>query len=260
MNYKKVPKKYTEKKDLILDVGGWAKPFKEATHVVDLFPWETRGYGLYLDSLPGEKFSKKTWYQIDFIEPGMNLPFEDNKFDFSICSQTLEDLVNPAPIIKEIIRVSREGYIETPSRFDEQTIGIRDGKSKHTGHPHHKWIVEKESSKLKFFNKSDSVKEGELEVGIPYMRWKNTKKDRKGPLEFTWKEAFDFEFIFGNDAKKSAKEYKRKLEISKSKALLDYLKRKARRIRDNIKMKGDVMENWKEIVNRSKMYSEIKLE
>jgi hypothetical protein len=29
--------------DRILDVGGWAAPFRPATHVLDLMPFETRG-------------------------------------------------------------------------------------------------------------------------------------------------------------------------------------------------------------------------
>lgn len=259
MKYKEIPQKYVEGKELILDVGGWAKPFKGATHVVDLFPWETRGYGLYLDVLTGEKFSKETWYQIDFMEADMRLPFRDNKFDFSICSHTLEDLTNPAPIIKEIKRVSKGGYIETPSRINEQTIGVRNGKSNYTGHPHHKWIVEKNKSELKFFNKSDSVKQGITEVGIPYTTWSNVKKEQKNAMKFVWKDGFNFDFIFGKDAEKKAKECKRQLRVRKTNLLKDYIKRKARVLRDKIKMKGKVMDNWKEILNRSKPYSDLPL-
>ena len=77
----------------ILDAGGWFKPFSLATHVVDLMPWETRGGKLQLEALPDERFTKQTWHQINFLQPNLELPFDDKYFDFSICSHTLEDLI-----------------------------------------------------------------------------------------------------------------------------------------------------------------------
>jgi len=254
-----IPEKYLNSECLILDVGGWAKPLKKATHVVDLFPWETRGYGLNLAKLPNERFSKDSWYQIDFLQENLTLPFEKNKFEFSVCSHTLEDLVNPEPIISEIIRVSKGGYIETPSRLNEQTIGVRDGKSDSPGHPHHYWIVEEEDGVLRFFNKSDSMGEGVLRAGIPYRSWRNMD-NKRNTMSFFWNEQFKSKFITGNEAAQRAIKFKSRINLDKKDILIDYVKRRLRYIRDRLVMKGQVMENWNEIVERSKMYSKVNLD
>ena len=48
------------KKDLVLDIGGWVMPFNRANYVVDIQPYETRGF---FGSQGGAKecFTKKTW-------------------------------------------------------------------------------------------------------------------------------------------------------------------------------------------------------
>ena len=55
----------------ILDVGGWFIPCPLATHVVDIMPWETRGAKLQLNPLPGERFTKETWFQVDCLNPSI---------------------------------------------------------------------------------------------------------------------------------------------------------------------------------------------
>ena len=64
---------------LVLDIGGWAKPFPRADWVVDMKDYATRGQW---GREPGEeRFSADTWVQRDVCaaEP---LPFEDGQFDF----------------------------------------------------------------------------------------------------------------------------------------------------------------------------------
>ena len=50
--------------DLVLDVGGWAKPFARADWVLDLMPYETRG--VYGESgTAEERFNAETWVARD---------------------------------------------------------------------------------------------------------------------------------------------------------------------------------------------------
>lgn len=51
---------------------------------------------------------------------GFALPFRDKAFDFVVLSHVLEHISNPAPFLKEIERVGRAGYIETPNVLFER--------------------------------------------------------------------------------------------------------------------------------------------
>ena len=122
----------TKPDDLVLDVGGWACPFNRANWVIDSEPYETRGFYSKIGlpkSQGGEKeyFTKETWVQRDICdkEPW---PFADKQFDFSICSHTLEDVRDPLFVCAEIIRVSKRGYIEVPSRIIESCRGVEHKK------------------------------------------------------------------------------------------------------------------------------------
>ena len=46
---------------------------------------------------------------------GEKLPFKDKEFDYVICNQVLEHVEHPEAFVKELCRVARRGYIETPS-------------------------------------------------------------------------------------------------------------------------------------------------
>ncbi len=125
-------------RDVVLDVGGWAKPFGRADWVLDLLPYETRGlYGDPPDPAR-ERFSADTWVTRDICdhEPW---PFVDNQFDFAVCSHTLEDIRDPVWVCHELQRVARAGYVEVPSRLEEQAYGI-DGPW--AGWDHHRWLVD----------------------------------------------------------------------------------------------------------------------
>ncbi|MDQ6605119.1 MAG: methionine biosynthesis protein MetW [Actinomycetota bacterium] len=132
--------------DQVLDVGGGASPFPRADWVIDLQPFEDRGgYGLPPDP-EAERFSAETWVQRDICdrEPW---PFADRQFDFSICSHTLEDVRDPVFVCSELIRVSRAGYIEVPSRLEEQSYGFQGPWA---GWGHHRWLIDAEEDRLTF--------------------------------------------------------------------------------------------------------------
>jgi len=124
--------------DVVLDVGGWAKPFPRADWVIDLAPYETRGlYGAEPSAL-AERFGAETWVQRDICarEPW---PFADAQFDFALCSHTLEDVRDPVWVCSELQRVARAGYIEVPSRLEEQARGVQGPWA---GWGHHHWLVD----------------------------------------------------------------------------------------------------------------------
>ena len=133
---------------LVLDVGGWAKPFPRADWVLDLMPYETRG--LYGELEPeAERFSADTWVELDMCER-TPWPFADGQFHFAVCSQTLEDIRDPIWVCGELMRVARAGYIEVPSRLEEQSYGVH---GPWVGWSHHRWLVDTGPGKITFVAK-----------------------------------------------------------------------------------------------------------
>jgi hypothetical protein len=130
---------------VVLDVGGWAKPYPRADWVLDLMPYDTRGlYGKA--SGEAERFTVETWIERDVCdrEPW---PFEDGSIDFAICSHTLEDVRDPVWVCSELTRVATSGYIEVPSRLEEQSYGIQ---GPWVGWSHHHWLTEETDGGIEF--------------------------------------------------------------------------------------------------------------
>jgi Methyltransferase domain len=123
---------------LVLDVGGWAIPFPRADWVLDLAPYETRGEWGYDGDPAEERFNADRWVQRDICER-VPWPFADGEFDFAICSHTLEDVRDPVWVCSELQRVAKAGYIEVPSRLEEQAWGVQ---GPWVGWGHHHWLID----------------------------------------------------------------------------------------------------------------------
>ena len=121
----------------VLDVGGGAQPYPEATEILDLFDHKFAqrfSYDKDYSRVDGQK-----WTTFDVCSR-QRWPYRDDEFDFSICAHTLEDIKDPLWVCHELARVSKAGYIEFPSRFQESINGlVRHGI---TGWPHHRWMLE----------------------------------------------------------------------------------------------------------------------
>ena len=130
---------------VVLDIGGWARPFARADWVIDLMPYETRG--MYGRQGPGEeRFRADTWIRRDLCarEP---FPFEDGAIDFVVCSHTLEDVRDPVWTCSEMNRVAKAGYIEVPARLEEQSYGVQ---GPWVGWSHHHWLIDCTDREIEF--------------------------------------------------------------------------------------------------------------
>ena len=72
--------------DVVLDIGGWACPFNRANHILDVEPYDTRGFyrtfgGKSSQGGDWEYFTKDTWIQRDLCER-TPYPFRDKELDF----------------------------------------------------------------------------------------------------------------------------------------------------------------------------------
>ncbi len=123
--------------DVVLDVGGWYRPFVRADWVMDLMPFQTRREG-GRDGDGEERFTSSTWIQRDICDR-QPYPFADQEIDFVVCSHTLEDVRDPVWVCSEMARIARAGYVEVPSRLEEQTYGFQ---GPWTGWGHHRWLID----------------------------------------------------------------------------------------------------------------------
>lgn len=129
----------------------WA-PIKDITESVEFFCLKNNyknileiGAGYIPFSLANKSigFNEKI---SDFIELDIDttlLPYENNELDFVYSRHVLEDIQSPDFALSEIFRVSKSGYIETPSPLIEITKGIDSGSNsyKYGGYIHHRYIV-----------------------------------------------------------------------------------------------------------------------
>ena len=117
----------------VLDVGGATNPIPGADAVLDILPGA---------SVRRDVCDREPW------------PFADGEFDFAVCSHTLEDVRDPIWVCAELQRVARAGYVEVPSRLEEQSWGVH---GEWVGWSHHRWLVDVEDCGLVFGHKSHAV-------------------------------------------------------------------------------------------------------
>jgi len=112
----------------VLDVGSGHRPHDDATHLVDLLPEDDSERGGAVKRL-GRSLVVAT------IEA---LPFKDKAFDYAYACHVLEHTDQPEEACRELMRVARAGYIETPSPFFEQGYNYPNPDR---GWSFHKWFV-----------------------------------------------------------------------------------------------------------------------
>ena len=65
------------------------------------------------------------------------LPFKDKEFDFCWASHILEHMEDPTEFLKEIVRISKAGYIEVPTPLIDNLVSGDDFRDPHG----HKWWI-----------------------------------------------------------------------------------------------------------------------
>ncbi len=186
----------------VLDIGGWYQPFNLATHVVDLNPYATRRAHNALDPGDAERFSAATWQVTDVCAAPLSYP--DKFFDFVVCSHLLEDVRDPLAVCREINRIGRAGYIETPSRVREifakgrmAALGLLRGRVPEVGFYHHRWFVEVEGDHLRFTAKTAALTENRRQ----YLTRRDIGRkltEAESGLGLFWEGGFTFEEVFAD--------------------------------------------------------------
>jgi hypothetical protein len=181
--------------DVVLDIGGWARPFNRADWVMDAEPYETRGYYGTPQGGEREHFTQGTWIRRDICEH-TPYPFGDKQLDFVICSHTLEDVRDPLWVCHEMVRIAKAGYIEVPSRIAESARGTEPGQ---VGWSHHRWLIDIGDGHVSFLQKYHMIHS--------HWRFSMPARVRHGLTEeqevqwLFWEDSFTFEerTIHGTD-------------------------------------------------------------
>lgn len=137
----------------------------------------------------GREGQKKVDFDVD------KLPYKNGQVNFAYCRHTIEDLGNPRHFLKELQRVAKQGYIETPSPMAELTRGVAGPQ---VGYAHHRWVVWSEGGVLNLIPKYPMLEpwswfdyQDQLSDN-PYA-W-NTYHHFRGKLKFKiWEHETDFD-------------------------------------------------------------------
>lgn len=169
---------------LVLDIGSGDKPHWRADVLVDRFPDAEHQV-----QRSGEAAARTPRALFD-ADAG-DLPFADKVFDYVICSHVLEHVLDPAGAMREMIRVSKAGYIELPAV----------GSAKLLDFPSHLWWCRLDGDRLCFEAKQSVVFDADLhewatteplagELGAFLLRHLTSRL-----ICFAWNDTFDFEVI-----------------------------------------------------------------
>jgi len=188
----------------VLDVGGGRHPLNLATHVLDLMPYADTGAHGALDPQNERRFTPETWINHDVCtEPW---PFPDKFFDFAFCSHLLEDVRDPIAVCRELIRTSKSGYIETPSRTREIFAKARffelralAGAMPDVGFNHHRWFVEIDGTHVTFTAKDQRLLNRRDRFITRGDLGRKMTEIESGVALF-WQDSFTFEEAFIDDA------------------------------------------------------------
>ena len=127
--YREVERQKTDGDLLCLDIACGAKPFPKANVLCDL----------HVEPVPDRSMKKLVTSGKPFVLCSCYaLPFKEKAFDFVTSYYLIEHLDDPGNLIKELKRVSKHGYVQSPSWFNEFLYGEAV----------HSWVVSKSDDKL----------------------------------------------------------------------------------------------------------------
>lgn len=167
----------------VLDVGGGHRPFRLATHVIDISPYDARRDFDSIDPGNEQRFTEESWVVQDIcLAPW---PFPDKFFDYAVASHVLEDVRDPVTVCRELVRVAKRGYIEVPSRAREIFCKARFARAKialgrfpEIGFRHHRWFCEIEDDEIRFQRKGlDSITRPEFYITRAELGRKMTEQE-----------------------------------------------------------------------------------
>jgi SAM-dependent methyltransferase len=173
---------------LVLDVGGGGQPYFRADYILDFTP-----FSMAKTAVQGgaPRYTEKTWVQFDICSR-QPWPFPDKFFDYVVCSHTLEDIRDPIAACAELSRVAKAGYVETPSRIVEQSIGVEDPN--YAGYTHHRWLLNERDGGIEFRPKQHCLHSDPRAIVTRVRAWQ-TINPKYANFQLEWRDHLDAQEI-----------------------------------------------------------------
>ena len=152
-------KKIENKNFKVLDVGGacCGRFWRFTDYILD---WNEPKCCVNNNNNPytqyGTQFIKGNINKLDGWKDILDYVNKNGKFDFVLCTHTIEDLQDPSFVIEMLPKVSKAGYISVPSKESEIKRGYHHEFPNFMGCGHHFWIYVNFKNKL---------------VAIPKLNW-----------------------------------------------------------------------------------------
>jgi hypothetical protein len=161
----------------VVDIGGvkgnWSDPYVDL--IVDINAEGERG--LRIDICKEKEWSKL----LAIVE-------EQGKFDFAICTHTLEDLYNPITALDHLPLIAKSGIITMPSVRTE----LSNYESEFwVGFYHHRWMYDQVDGKMLVIPKTNFVDHLAKRANIVYNA--DTYE-----IQFYWKDSIPYEMFMDN--------------------------------------------------------------
>ncbi len=173
--------------DKVLDIGGGHNPFSRADYIVDYDL--TDGTHRNGQPIPPE-------LQARYIRGDIHhLPFDDKSIDFIYCSHVMEHVLDPEAACRELMRVGKRGFIESPRKWTEFFAG----------HPSHQWLIDVVEGEL-VFERRQFIESPFLNA-LLHAVWRSKRLEANALrnflniscVQFFWEDRFDFRVIAGDE-------------------------------------------------------------
>lgn len=177
-----------EKKHRVIDIGAGANPWAIdwLTHVVDNFVEPKDILNITNESIEVFKADiddSREWNVVlDDVE-------KNGKFDFVICTHTLEDINNPKISCEMMNRIGKAGFISMPSKYTELCVfEYKNGFDiPYRGYHHHRWIYQIKDNVLVGFPKMNFHDYIKFDIDV--------SKAVGTEIAFLWENEFNYEFV-----------------------------------------------------------------
>jgi SAM-dependent methyltransferase len=178
----------------VLEIGSGSRPHPRSSVLIDRYladDSQREGRRLVRDARPF------------VLADAQALPFRDGAFDYCICMHVLEHVDDPAAMLREMQRVARAGYIETPTELHDWLFAVPPYTTIH------KWYVNLHNGELILTRKTPDLAEHRFAHLLDYLRHEDAYLERwieKRPHLFTtqyhWNGTMNFrvagQSIYGN--------------------------------------------------------------